>query len=336
MALENPVGRGRLIVTFVRAQNLRKVEVLGQSPIIHFRLDNHKDMIKSNVSHHGNHTPIWNFPYVFDLQGDEHSLVIEVHHQGLIGTAFIGKNYVPLQTLATHPGENWYRLTHGNQEESAGDICISSTWEPSVQQQFTQQIVQQPFVQQPPQIVQQPQQYMQQPPQIVQPPQQYMQQQPPQYVQQQQPPQFVQPNIMQNIMQDFKQAFLMEQIRSNQVHKIALQASNNRYLHAEHHKVHFSGFQIDYNSTWTVQHHGQQIALVSAHGKYLCAYGDGRVLADRDEPSHTEKFFIEELGNNVIALRTHHGTYLGADGEGPMVQRGNLGTHEQFKVQVLG
>jgi len=308
MALENPIGAGRLILTFVKGQDIRKVELLGQSPSVHFRLNTTNEFIKSPAHHHGNHTPVWNFPYVFDLKGDEHSLHIEVVHQGLIGTTFIGQADIPLMTLVANSNENWFRLTHGNHGESAGDISISAQWEPAQQLSEMKAMA--------------PQQVYQQPPQPVY----------------QQPPAFQQPAFVPQdpLMQQIQQFVLLERIRDGGIHRIALRGSNGFWLHAaEYHKVHCSGRDINHHSTWQVLHHEGRIALRSGHGKFLAAYGDGRVAADRDEHSHSERFGLEELGNGMVALRTHHGTYLGADGEGPLVQRGGLGQHEQFYMQVI-
>jgi len=313
-----------LIVTFVRAQDLRKVEVLGQSPAVHFNLNGQKDYIKSHACHHGNHTPVWNFPYVFDLNGSEHSMHIEVVHQGLIGTAFIGKADVALQNVI-RPGENWYRLVH-DRDDSAGDICITSTWEPAGGQSAGAFSAAAPQVYQapPPQVV------YQAPPPMMQAP-----------VYQVSPAAGIPAMMglgmaMQSMMGAGQSQGLAKLLQSGQAQRIALQASSGFYVHAgEEHRVHTTGREINHQTTWHVTTHGEHIALRSHHGRYLAAYSDGRVVADRDMVSHNEKFFPEELGNGAIAFRTHHGTYVGADGEGPLVQRQNLGQHEQFRVTVL-
>jgi len=314
MALENPVGAGRLTITFHRCNELRKVEFLGQSPAVRFHLDTQKDVVKGPAHHHGNHEPVWNWSYTYELKGDEHELRLEVVHEALIGHAFIAKAEIPLQTLVANPGETTFKLTFekDDEQQTGGYIIISNRWEPfgqPAQQQFAPP--QQPMFVPPPQ------------PTFVPPPQPAQ----PMFV----PP--PQPDSFQAMAQEIA---LLERVRSGQVHRLALQGSNGRWMHAnEHHKVHFASPQPSQTSIWHVQHHEGRVMLRSAHGKFLAAYGDGEVRADRDEHSHNERFLVEELGNGRIALRTHHGTYLGADGEGPVVQRANLGPHEQFFLQII-
>jgi len=314
MALENPIGAGRLTITFHRCRDLRKVELLGQSPAVRFHLDTQRDVVKGPTHHHGNHEPVWNWSYTYELKGDEHELRLEVVHEALIGHAFIAKTEIPLQLLIANPGETTFKLTYekDSEQQTGGYIIISNRWEPFGQP------MQQQFVPPPQPVFVPPPQPMQ--PVFMPPPQ-------PAFV----PP--PQPASFQAVAQEMA---LLGRIQSGQVHRIALQGSNGRWLHAnEHHKVHFAAPEVSHASIWNVQHHEGRVVLRSAHGKLLSAYGDGRVNADRDEHSQNERFLIEELGNGRIALRSHHGTYLGADGEGPVVQRGSLGPHEQFFLQII-
>jgi len=132
MSIENPVGAGRLVITFHKAVELRKHGLFANDPIILFHLDteNAEYPHKSNVCKDGGQHPEWNFPYVFDLKGNEHALIVDVRHQG-IGHPELGKVEIPLIELIQHPHLTNYGLRY--KDESAGEIIISTTWQPGFQ-----------------------------------------------------------------------------------------------------------------------------------------------------------------------------------------------------------
>jgi len=344
----NPIGKGRLVVTFVSGEGLHDCKMMGkQSPMVEFTINNNKDKFKSHPAHDGGKNPKWNFASVIDLRGDEHMLNVEIWHHGLVERDFIGRVDIPLQELVKTPGATWYHLTRGDHQQAAGDVVISNTFQKDFDPANPNPQQQQPQYQQPPQqqYQQPPQQMYQQPPQqMYQQPQQQMYQ-PPQpqpqsglfaalqemklevqaMAQQQQQPQY-----QQNQQQSF-----MAMLKMGALHGVALQCRNGGYLHAaQHHQVNASGEEVRANTTWQVVHHGHLIALRSVHNRYLCAEDSGNVIANRENCGDWEKFHVEERGDGPIALKTHHGTYLGVHPDGRVAQRQNKGDLEMWTFQV--
>ena len=78
-------------------------------------------------------------------------------------------------------------------------------------------------------------------------------------------------------------------------------------------------------------------AFKSWNGKYVCAEPDGTIIANRDHKSKWEMFKVEDLGNQNIALKSHHGKYVSACGEScgyaVNANRENREKSEVFKVE---
>eukprot|EP01012_Entosiphon_sulcatum_P024219 TRINITY_DN293_c0_g1_i1.p1 TRINITY_DN293_c0_g1~~TRINITY_DN293_c0_g1_i1.p1 ORF type:complete len:259 (-),score=45.22 TRINITY_DN293_c0_g1_i1:47-802(-) len=67
------------------------------------------------------------------------------------------------------------------------------------------------------------------------------------------------------------------------------------------------------NEAWTVVYTPAGppggFALRSAHGRFLCAQPDGRVVADREAPGERESFYLQ-TGFKGWAIRTHYSTFI--------------------------
>lgn len=70
---------------------------------------------------------------------------------------------------------------------------------------------------------------------------------------------------------------------------------------------------------------GDLVHVISAHGKYMSAQPDGRLVANRNWPGAWETFKIRRIGvlgprkirsGHRVALRTVHGTWLSAENGG--------------------
>jgi hypothetical protein len=87
---------------------------------------------------------------------------------------------------------------------------------------------------------------------------------------------------------------------------------------------------------WTVETHGDQVALRSAHGHYLCAELDGAVVADRDRIGSWE-LWTPIVDGDQVALRSAHGRYLVAEGGGGSTvraDRASVGVWERVTPTV--
>ena len=91
----------------------------------------------------------------------------------------------------------------------------------------------------------------------------------------------------------------------------------------------------------------QQVALKTAHGKYLVVEPDGTIKADRDTAGPWETFTLEGIGGGTvmnpvpigkkISLKTHHGMYLSAQPDGKLeANRSAVGPWEEFEVVAVG
>lgn len=61
---------------------------------------------------------------------------------------------------------------------------------------------------------------------------------------------------------------------------------------------------------------GNVYAFKSAHGRYVCAEDNGKLVADRDNLGSWEKFTVTWNSDGTIALKSHHGKYWFAPGGG--------------------
>ena len=76
-----------------------------------------------------------------------------------------------------------------------------------------------------------------------------------------------------------------------------------------------------------------QIALKSAHGRYVVAESNGQANANSVKIGPWEIFTVEELEDESIALKSHHGKYLVAENNDEVnANRKRRGPWETFKV----
>ena len=79
--------------------------------------------------------------------------------------------------------------------------------------------------------------------------------------------------------------------------------------------------------------HTFQIALKSAHGRYVVTESNGHVNADSVKIGPWAIFIVEELQEDKIALKSHNGKYLVAESNGEVkANRNRPGPWESFKV----
>ncbi|CAE7378151.1 IFI27 [Symbiodinium microadriaticum] len=100
--------------------------------------------------------------------------------------------------------------------------------------------------------------------------------------------------------------------------------------------------------TWTMEFHGDKVALRSHHGKYLTAQADGFVVADRESARGSEKWSMDNAPGSdgyIVAFKSCHGKYLCADGGhfgnigvGNVVHadRDSCGEWEQWTISTPG
>ncbi|CAE7557424.1 IFI27 [Symbiodinium sp. CCMP2456] len=100
--------------------------------------------------------------------------------------------------------------------------------------------------------------------------------------------------------------------------------------------------------TWTMEFHGDKVALRSHHGTYLRAQADGFVVADQTSVRGSEKWSMENAPGSdgyIVAFKSCHGKYLCADdghfmniGVGNVVHadRDACGEWEQWTISTPG
>ncbi|MES1915239.1 MAG: hypothetical protein MHM6MM_007215 [Cercozoa sp. M6MM] len=77
-----------------------------------------------------------------------------------------------------------------------------------------------------------------------------------------------------------------------------------------------------------------KLALVTEHGKYVCAGLNGHAVGDRDHASDWETFEFQKAGPGIFYIRTHRGKFACCEGNGNFVMnRDNPSGWEQFAVE---
>ena len=77
-------------------------------------------------------------------------------------------------------------------------------------------------------------------------------------------------------------------------------------------------------------------SIRSAHGFYLCAEPDGKVIANRKVAKDWEHFTAVDQGDNKYAFRSFHGKYLCAEPDGKVVcDRQTAQRWEMFEVKLV-
>ena len=92
------------------------------------------------------------------------------------------------------------------------------------------------------------------------------------------------------------------------------------------------------NEIWEVLIKGNdQVSLKSAHGRYLIAYGNGKVEAGAKKPNPWETFIVEDMGNGMIAFKSiahGKGRYLVAGSDGSLTNE-DATSAAGFKFEIV-
>ena len=95
---------------------------------------------------------------------------------------------------------------------------------------------------------------------------------------------------------------------------------------------------IGSDEIWEVLFKGDNmVSLKSAHGRYLIAYGNGKVEAGAKKPNPWETFIVEDMGNGMIAFKSiAHGTgrYLVAGSDGSLTNE-DATSAAGFKFEIV-
>lgn len=126
--------------------------------------------------------------------------------------------------------------------------------------------------------------------------------------------------------------------------RLAFQASNGRYLGAD------TSGNLDTNATQIGEYqkfrpsdsssgpakqlfqHGKKYAFKSHHGRFMVAESNGSTFVNRTAIGDWEKFTVEILSGDTIALRSHHGTYMSDDGGFIRAENQPVGPKQIFRV----
>ena len=95
--------------------------------------------------------------------------------------------------------------------------------------------------------------------------------------------------------------------------------------------------KIGENETWEVLFkEDNQVSLKSAHGRYLIAYGNGKVEAGAQKPNKGETFIVEDVGNGMVAFKPffHKERYLVAGSDGSLTNQDAAGA-SGFKFRIV-
>ena len=96
--------------------------------------------------------------------------------------------------------------------------------------------------------------------------------------------------------------------------------------------------KIGENEIWEVLFkEDNQVSLKSAHGRYLIAYGNGKVEAGAQKPNPWETFTVEDVGNGMVAFKSFaHGSgrYLVAGSDGSLTNQDAAGA-SGFKFRIV-
>ena len=127
--------------------------------------------------------------------------------------------------------------------------------------------------------------------------------------------------------------------------KVSLKSDKGKYVaglgYHDRYQANANSDAIGPNEIWEVLIKGNdQVSLKSAHGRYLIAYGNGKVEAGAKKPNPWETFILEDIGNGTIAFKSlgQKGRYLVAGSDGSITNQDATatGTNATFEIIPAG
>jgi len=116
--------KGKLTITVIEAKELKDTELIGKmDPYTTVEIG--KEKFKTKVQKKAGKTPHWNQTFIFNLEGKEDALHVNVFDEELISDDHIGRVDIPLTKLVATNAAVWYQLIDRNDfHKVTGQLAI--------------------------------------------------------------------------------------------------------------------------------------------------------------------------------------------------------------------